>query len=459
MSEQEHLTAHPSDPRYLSLGGKTWIPIGLNTAFVRAWTDPAEALVRHCVWIDRIADNGGNCARIWLSQPLLDPETKRAGEFDPKAARRLHVLLDRARERDVKLKLCIDHVRSIFPRKENELFPGAATFHKPVWAKAAGGPADTIAEYIDGKAGREHYLKRVDFFADITGNDTAVMGWELWNEVNCVEGDWVAWTKYMLPEVARRVSQPVMQSYGGDDYEGGAETYQKGIPIPGNAMAQIHRYINMGSRRSETARGPMDIMAGDAIHTVRALCGGDRPLLLNECSAVEPHYVAPSHLLARDKKGTLLHDLLFAPFFAGAAGSGMSWYWDHHYFDLHNLWWHLKRFANAVKDIDPVAEKFQPERRDIPGIRVWQLSGPRMVTAWLRDAESDWKYELEDGENPRTVSDARWKPGFSAEQLSNAKIEAYDPWADTWQTLRADGDEIIIPAFKRSLVVRARLDL
>ncbi|MBI4977138.1 MAG: hypothetical protein HZC28_06620 [Spirochaetes bacterium] len=450
-----HLSTHSDNPRYLSLGGKTWIPVGLNIAFVRAWTDPAEALVRQCMWIDRIAENGGNCGRIWLSQPLLDPETKTAGVFDPEAGRRLRVILDHARKRDVKLKLCIDHVRTIFPQKQSESFSGAASFHKPVWAKSAGGPAETMAEYIDGAAGREHYLKRVDFFAAIAGNDTAVMGWELWNEVNCVEGDWLAWTNYMLPEVARRVSQPVMQSYGGDDYEGGPQIYQRGIPIPGNAMAQIHRYINMGSRTSAVARGPMDIMAGDAITAVRAICGGDRPMFMNECSAVEPHYVAPSHLLAKDIEGTLLHDILFAPFFAGAAGAGQSWYWDHHYMDLHNLWWHLKRFVTAIDGIDPVAEKLEPERRDMPGIRAWQLSGPRTVTAWLRDAESDWQHELEDGIPARVISDARWSPGFSAVQLSRAELRAYDPWADAWHTLSAAGADVVLPGFKRSLIVRA----
>ena len=45
----------------------------------------------------------------------------------------------------------------------------------------------------------------------------------------------------------------------------------------------------------------------------------------------------------------------FAPFFAGAAGSGQCWHWDR-YVDKMNLWHHFGRFAEIVKGLDPPAE-------------------------------------------------------------------------------------------------------
>lgn len=60
-----HLRPDPRESRYLAdQAGRTWIPIGANPAFVRAWSDPEQALDQHLGWIDRIAGNCGNYARI-----------------------------------------------------------------------------------------------------------------------------------------------------------------------------------------------------------------------------------------------------------------------------------------------------------------------------------------------------------------------------------------------------------
>jgi hypothetical protein len=76
-------------------------------------------------------------------------------------------------------------------------------------------------------------------------------------------------------------------------------------------------------------------------------------------------------LYAVDKDGSLLHDLLFAPFFAGAAGPGQAWHWDH-YIDKNDLWYHFARFNEAIKDIDPVQEKFIPvEIVSSPTANLW----------------------------------------------------------------------------------------
>jgi hypothetical protein len=444
---------HMGDPHRLAVGGTTWTPIGLNTSFVRAWSDADEALCRQLAWIDRIADHGGNCARVWLSQPLFDPETARAGVFDPVCGERLRALLARARRRGVRLKLCLDHARTVRAAAQAEAFPGAARFDKPVWARAAGGPADSLAEYLDGAEGRAHFLRRVEWFAGQVGDDGAIWAWELWNEGNCGSGgDWLAWTRAMLPEVARRVPHLVMQSLGSLSDTKQAADYAACSPLPGNAVAQVHRYLDPGSGM-EVVRGPLDLSCADAVHTLAGIAP-DRPVLLSECGAVEANHAGPSRLYARDVEGTILHDVLFAPYFAGSCGPGQCWHWDHHYVDRHGLWWQLRRFATAIAGIDPVVERLAPERRDAPGLRGWTLAGPRTITAWLRCTASDWRAELEHGEAPPLVSGVRWSPGRPAAWLQRAAITAYDPWRDAWQPLAAAAAEIRLPAFRRSLVLR-----
>jgi hypothetical protein len=441
------------DRRWLACAGRTWVPIGLNASFVRAWTDVDEALCRQLSWIDRIADHGGNCARVWLSQPLFDPETQRAGTFDPASAERLRALLERARRRGVRLKLCLDHVRTVRAAAQAEAFPGAARFDKPLWAREAGGPADTMADYLDGADGRAHFLRRLAWFADLVGDDAVVWAWELWNEGNCGSGgDWLAWTRAMLPEAARRVPQLVMQSLGSLSSTRQQQDYAACVGLPGNAVAQVHRYLDAGSEQA-VVRGPLDLACADAVSVVAGLTD-DRPVLLSESGAVEANHAGPSRLYARDVEGTILHDVLFAPFFAGACGSGQCWHWDHHYVDRHGLWWQLGRFARAIEGLDPAAEALLPERHDAPGLRGWTLAGPRVLTAWLRCTASDWSAELERGERAPLISAGRWSPGRPASWLERARITAYDPWTDTWLPLTANGSEISLPAFRRSLVIR-----
>ena len=83
------------------------------------------------------------------------------------------------------------------------------------------------------------------------------------------------------------------------------------------------------------------------------------PILVSEIGAVEANHSGPSVLYEKDKEGTLLHDILFAPFFAGAAGGGQIWHWDS-YVAPNNLWFQFSRFAETVKGLDPPAEGFQP---------------------------------------------------------------------------------------------------
>jgi len=45
----------------------------------------------------------------------------------------------------------------------------------------------------------------------------------------------------------------------------------------------------------------------------------------------------PFKLYEKDKAGVILHDVLFAPFSAGAAGTGYCWHWDK-YIDKNGLW-------------------------------------------------------------------------------------------------------------------------
>ena len=98
-----------------------------------------------------------------------------------------------------------------------------------------------------------------------------------------------------------------------------------------------------------------------------------------------------------------MHDLLFAPFFSGAAAPGQSWHWDY-YIEKNNLWWHFGRFNEAIKGINPITEDFQSVFYEDPSLRNHILKGKNTVLIWSRDKASDWQSELVDGKKPAKLN-------------------------------------------------------
>src|SRR5439155_17732240 len=103
------------DRRYLELSdGSPYIPIGLNLiAPPERARDGTPGLRVYEEWLDQLAANGGNYVRAWLSNPFWDVEHTRSGEYDEARARRIDAMLEMARARSIRVKLTLEHFRSI----------------------------------------------------------------------------------------------------------------------------------------------------------------------------------------------------------------------------------------------------------------------------------------------------------------------------------------------------------
>jgi hypothetical protein len=227
--------------------------------------------------------------------------------------------------------------------------------------------------------------------------------------------------------------------------------YRKMMLMNGNEVAQVHRYLDPGAAM-EICQEPMDIICSSAVEELRSYNTG-KPVILAETGAVEPNHSGPSKYYPVDTAGIILHDILFAPFFSGSAGAGMSWHWDS-YVDNNNLWYHFKRFSEAVKGINPVSEGFVPSRYESDDCRIYQLNGKKSILLWLRDKKNNWQSELRDGFPPLTISGIYLDLKKSGINNSTGRIEIYDPWKDNWSSAKESDLKVLLPDFKRSLVVR-----
>jgi hypothetical protein len=458
-SGQPFVRVSPRDARYLELSdGKPYIPIGLNM-IAPPGRDEKQALATMEDWMRKLSSNGGNYIRLWLSNPFFDVEHAKSGVYDEDKAKRIDAVLTLARKYNIRVKMTLEHFRHLGDGKQT--WAG-----KPIHRVSQGGPAKDLADFFASPVSREQFKKKLDWYARRYGDDPIIFAWELWNEFDAVQNMWkpeawkqgglaLDWTREMLDALHERFPKNLaVQSLGSFDTAPKTEIYRTFCRMSDNDLAQVHRYLDLGARL-EVCHGPMDVLTADAVQTLLSFDSG-KPVLLAESGAVEPSHSGPFKLYDKDKEGILLHDVLFAPFFAGAAGSGQCWHWDY-YVAKSNLWWQFGRFAQAVKDLDLPAEGFRPVRLEHPRLRVYALAGQHTLLAWCRDSQNTWKAELADGQAPELLQDQSIALPRDIRLTQSGSIRIYDPWNGTWSQGKAQDGRLSLPPFARSVVLRVGL--
>ena len=446
-----YVRVSPRDPRYLELSdGSPYIPIGLNMISPPSTRDEAEAFRGFEEWLSQLSANGGNYIRVWLSNPFWDVEHEKSGVYDEERARRIDRLLELCRKYGIRVKLTMEHFRSIGGGSQ-------AWADKPLHNAANGGTAQSMADFFDGEASRALFRRKIEWYAKRYGDQPVVYGWELWNEINATSGhgDIMAWTELMLGELHKAFPKNMaMQSLGSFDSDRVRDMYRRHSLLPGNDIAQVHRYLDLGASL-EICHGPVDVLASDAVRELIGYKPG-KPVILAESGAVEPRHSGPFKLYAKDTDGILLHDILFAPFFSGAAGGGQIWHWDS-YVAPNRLWSQFARFAETVRGLDPPAEGFQTQMAPHERLRVYVLKGRRTVLAWCRDSRNTWETELRDGQKPEVLKGLTVDMASALGGARPRSVRVYDPWQNHWSDARLRGGKIALPAFSRSVVIRISL--
>ncbi len=442
------------NPSYFSFSdGTPYIPVGINmiNPSGRYNDNPDSALLEIGRWMKNLSENGGNYVRIWLSESFWDMEDKEAGVYSEEKIKRIDRFISMARENGLRIKITLEHFRSITLEENPQAWATKFIYHT-----SHGGPLDSIRQYLTSGEGRKLFLDKADFYRKRYGSDTLVFGWELWNEMNAMhvpqDSIFFSWNEAMLKAMAERFPENlIMQSLGSFDNEEVRPVYEKMMLLPGNQVAQIHRYLDPGARM-ELCHAPMDLICSSAVGEILSYKTG-KPVLLAETGAVEANHSGPSRLYSADTAGILLHDILFAPFFSGAAGCGMCWHWES-YVDKNNLWYHFGRFSEALKGINPLDEKFIPSVSEDGNLRIYMLSGRKTILFWLRDKRDTWQSELKEGLPPLLNENVALDLNKLRVDGKFRHAEIYDPWLNKWGDASQADMKLPLPAFRRSIVVR-----
>ena len=450
-AEAKFVDVSKVDPHYFAdAAGKTWLPIGCNICFDRLEKPSAEARRLFDGWMTKFAANGGNFMRVWLSAPFVEVMPERAGEFSAEATENLKWLTRRAEELGIRLKFTFENFRRVAPeRKDRNPAKGIVSFTRPVYWPYA----KNIHEFFASEECFRFYVARARHVAEAVADSPALVAVELWNEFTSTGVPLKAtrdWTDRMMVEIQKLYPrQMVVQNLGSFSEINSFSNYDWLAGLKGNAFLQAHRYQDLGAPM-EIVHQPIDVLCADAIRELRER-RNDLPTFLSEVGAVESRHAGPSRFYQMDKDGVFLHDEIFAPFFAGSAGCGQPWHWDHQYIDGNGLWYHFGRFAKAVKGLDPVAERFRPFHTETQRLRVWGLRGLKTTVLWCRDKRNGWREEFVEGRAPEVVS------GEKLPLSSGAAFDVYLPWEDRSVTVPAG--KCLIPDFRRSCVIRFASDV
>ncbi len=441
--EPSFVRVSPRDCRYLELSdGRPYIPIGPNLVGAPPPEDFEKVL-------GIFRQNRINYCRIWINRGCFLLEAERSGAFDETAAGHLDRFLALAGRHGVRVKLCLEHFRDITPNKTQ-------FFDNTLHHRANGGPFADMLDFLQGERGIAQFKAKLAWCRKRIGDCPAVFAWELWNEMNCVgpTSVWASWTRTMLAELHRLFpSHLAVQSLGSFDKEEYRAMYAVLATLHGNDLAQVHRYLDLGAQW-KVCHGPVDVLAAEAVRELQAF-GAQKPVLLAESGAVEPCHSGPFALYGRDRDGMLLHDVLWAPFMAGAAGPGQIWHWDRYVHPL-GIWWQYARFAEATAGFDPAGEAFEPLLLEQQRLRVYVLRGRRTLLAWCRDRENDWHAELQEQRPPERIAGEALDLEEVLPGVAEWSGRTYDPWTGAWEpaVARAGHAVFALPPFRRSIVLR-----
>ena len=420
------------DPRHLAFDdGTPYFAVGENTG----WYDRRGSFA-YDDWFGRLAEQGANFGRIWMSSWTFGIEWNDTGLGDYTKR------LDRAWQLDRVLEEAErDGIYVMLSLLNHGAF---SSFFNSAWADnpynaANGGPLATPAQFFTDPTARELFERRLRYVVARWGWSTHLQAWELWNEVDLTDGyvsaNVAAWHAAMAARL--RALDPndhlVTTSHA---FLSDANVLLNG----GLDFTQRHAYANQ--------QPPPLRNIGFAVvsQTQERLLATGKPVLFGELGV---DYRGPNETRAADPEGVGIHDGLWAGVVSGGIGTAMSWWWDNlialepeRYYPMFGA------VARFVEGIRWDRERFVPAETAVASssrpVVAYGLRGRKKLLVWLKDDAFQWN-----------------APG--AASITDATLQVkgrwcgqwYDPWTGAWLERVELRGAVPVPPFERDLALLA----
>ena len=398
------------NPRYFVFdNGTPYFPVGEDMAWASS-----NPLTDYPHWLDQLQAAGGNWIRVWMAPWGFSPEwlDTGLGNYEQRQAQsyQLDQLMDMAADRNIYIMLSLLNHGQFSTTTDPE-------WDQNPYNAANGGPCAEITCFATNPDAIRFWHQRLRYIAARWGYSPNIMTWEWWNEIN--------WS----PLSAASLLAPWIENSAA--YLRSLDPYHHLITHSGSSRAdrsvwdqntidfvQDHQY-NM----SDLERTFNDVISS----WLRAY--PTKPFLMGE-------FGSPS---TADQQGVLVHEGLWAAPMNGAAGTGMTWWWDT-YIDPLNLYYHFKGVSAFFRGEDLAAHQWQPTSADFAEstkARVYGLQADNSALLWVvsRDYSNNYVQQAYN----KAIRDAL--RASNARHLTYSFEDSLDGWAlvelvDRWQERR-----------------------
>ncbi|MCS6772717.1 MAG: DUF5060 domain-containing protein [Anaerolineae bacterium] len=432
-----YVRLNPRNPRYLAFdNGQTFFPIGLNLGW---WRDGATSDFAR--WINALADNGGNVARVWMAPWSFAQEWKDTGlgNYNNRQLRAswLDQVFDVAQERGVYLVLTLISDREY---RDNE---GSVWAENPYNA-ANGGPLQDPRDFVTHPEARRWFARRLRYIAARWGYSPNLLAWEYWNEVEATRIETPALMPWLQEMTAvLREADPnrhlVTLSYVGD---GDPFVWR----MPEIDLLQRHEYNERPAWFNPIPGGFR--LTADA---------PDKPLMFGEFGF--SHITEPPVDGARE--GIHLHNSLWASAFNGFATTAMYWWWED-YVEAANLWHRYRPLALFLADEDLATFTVVAPTTDRADVVALGLVRPDRALLWMRSTAYDHRAAIDAAAAGKPLSLPRvvgLRVGVGGLNDGTYRVDWFDPQTGQYVNnarLNVSARQVILnaPSFDRDLAAK-----
>lgn len=332
------LQVSPHDYHYLSFNnGDSFFGIGFAGHF---WQKTNVVLyTKH--YLNQLAAFGGNYTSVNLEvigNGGFNLETDKAGQYNLKNASCFDYVLECAERRGVYLIPCLMQTALGI----------ANNWGRNVYSTSRGGPCQKVDEYFTSPEVRKLIKNRLRYLIARWGYSTAILGFEIFNEVNYTDGfkkDSASVVEFHSDIAAYLKQIDPNQHLVSTCFGSGAALELPAIwQLPEIDFVVTHSYAN-------DIAGELFKRLENKRQYGKPNIGGENGIPASVCTKAREV----------DPNGLAIHNNLWASMIGGSAGNVLQW-WYAHYADPLDLYAiHYPPFVKFIRDIKFDQEKFIPD--------------------------------------------------------------------------------------------------
>jgi len=341
-------------------------------------------------WLEAYQKAGINYIRIWMWPQAFGIEWDRGDKLHYRQdnAWRLDRVLAEAEWRGIFVMLCLDY-HGIFEVKP-DYWGGNNFWTRHPYNATNGGPCQIQNEFFTSDEAKKLYEKRLRYVVARWGAFPNILAWEFFNEIDneyayLKHVDVVAWHRDMGRRL--RAIDPFRHLIS-SSFTGGSERADL-FALPEMDFAQFHSYNEKHPARMQAEK------------SARFYEKYDKPFFISEYGTdwkgwkpdTDPHFRA-------------LHQAIWSGAFTGAAGTAMTWWWEHiHSANLYAHWSALSAFLEGT-GIGKAGMRPAHFENAESSVLPFGVATHDEALVWLLDRACDWPDGAKEA-NPAPVTGSK----------------------------------------------------